>query len=404
MTGDLSAVDFDAVGSDLDFLKHKLETLEKLDEDISTLGVQTLDEAVFLNELNDSCDVLHKNMDRIRKVERFLVKHAPPFTITSAPTVSTSVSSPASSSSSSMSRLRLPKLNLVKFDGSDVRKWTEFYDTFVAEIHSQPMDNVTKLRYLMGLLEGKAKDRVSHYRASNAAYQEVLDKLQDDFGNQQKIIDAHIESLNSIKPAVDNSDDLRRFLDSVLYNTGSLAQLSLSCTSYGPFLVPTLCKKLPVSVQMKVLDITKAKTPSLDEFIDILSLEVRKREEVEVMNAGLQGIQMSSSDFSYPMTPVSTLANVTSPAQKRPPRKTTSRRLPCVFCTETSHPPSRCSLPVQERMNIARNSRLCFNCLGDHRRSDCPSKGSCATCKGGHHTALHGHTCSLVSSAGPPRS
>lgn len=49
-------------------------------------------------------------------------------------------------------------------------------------------------------------------------------------------------------------------------------------------------------------------------------------------------------------------------------------------------------LSVDERRNEAARLRLCFNCLGRHKKADCPSKLRCHQCKQSHHTLLHGGT------------
>ena len=42
-----------------------------------------------------------------------------------------------------------------------------------------------------------------------------------------------------------------------------------------------------------------------------------------------------------------------------------------------------------ERKAVVRKLKLCMNCLGRHFVADCPSKFSCRTCNGRHHTSLH---------------
>ena len=62
------------------------------------------------------------------------------------------------------------------------------------------------------------------------------------------------------------------------------------------------------------------------------------------------------------------------PKQRKPPK--------CVFC-KGSHPATQCdAIPDQsKRMDIVKRDKLCFNCLGYHRVSQCQSKGRCKHCK-----------------------
>ena len=41
------------------------------------------------------------------------------------------------------------------------------------------------------------------------------------------------------------------------------------------------------------------------------------------------------------------------------------------------------------RKTVVMKLKLCMNCLGRHFVADCPSKFSCRTCNGRHHTSLH---------------
>ena len=58
-----------------------------------------------------------------------------------------------------------------------------------------------------------------------------------------------------------------------------------------------------------------------------------------------------------------------------------------------SHSISQCDrykqLGTREKKAVVRKLKLCMNCLGRHFVADCPSKFSCRTCNGRHHTSLH---------------
>ena len=56
-------------------------------------------------------------------------------------------------------------------------------------------------------------------------------------------------------------------------------------------------------------------------------------------------------------------------------------REPCIYCEE-SHSPNVCSKVNDQkaRFEILKQKKACFNCLGNHRVSDCHSKGLCKNC------------------------
>jgi len=65
----------------------------------------------------------------------------------------------------------------------------------------------------------------------------------------------------------------------------------------------------------------------------------------------------------------------------------------CVNCAG-SHSLAKCvgflSLAVEQRSTLAREKRVCFNCLrSGHFTPKCPSKSRCARCRRSHHSLLH---------------
>ena len=51
-------------------------------------------------------------------------------------------------------------------------------------------------------------------------------------------------------------------------------------------------------------------------------------------------------------------------------------------------------------MELVKQEKLCYNCLGHHKVSQCQSKGRCKHCKGRHHTSI----CKGNGSQNPPTS
>ena len=69
---------------------------------------------------------------------------------------------------------------------------------------------------------------------------------------------------------------------------------------------------------------------------------------------------------------------------------TDRRQRSCTFCKSTSHTTSKCNVIMdkQKRVEVVKKENLCFNCLGHHKISQCPSKYRCKICKRKHHTSL----------------
>ncbi|XP_063607690.1 uncharacterized protein LOC134782212 [Penaeus indicus] len=92
---------------------------------------------------------------------------------------SSSSSSPSKiSSSSKIANVKLPKLELPKFNG-DVTLWQSFWDHFKMN-EKADIPVITKFSYLQSLLEGRAKGVVKGFAHTEANYQIACDLLKKD--------------------------------------------------------------------------------------------------------------------------------------------------------------------------------------------------------------------------------
>jgi len=66
------------------------------------------------------------------------------------------------------------------------------------------LSNVQKLNYLRAHLEGEAARAVAGFPLIGVNYQESLDVLRNRFGDQRRIINAHMHSMMSLPSAQNN--------------------------------------------------------------------------------------------------------------------------------------------------------------------------------------------------------
>ena len=87
-------------------------------------------------------------------------------------------------------------------------------------------------------------------------------------------------------------------------------------------------------------------------------------------------------------SPLPPTASVYTSTSNRPVSATRGKQQ-CPFC-KNSHSPSVCDVvkDQKKRIDIVRQEKLCFNCLGHHKVSSCNSKHRCHICKRKHHTSL----------------
>lgn len=95
-------------------------------------------------------------------------------------------------------QVKLPKLDLRKFDG-DISKWPSFWDAFESSVHSNTkLAPVDKFNYLNSLLVNSASEAISEFSLTVANYDEVVTILKRRFGNKHG--DSVKHKLSQIRP------------------------------------------------------------------------------------------------------------------------------------------------------------------------------------------------------------
>ncbi|CAB4034050.1 Hypothetical predicted protein [Paramuricea clavata] len=184
----------------------------------------------------------------------------------------------------SNSTVRLPKLELKHFNGN-IMEWTTFWDSYSSSIHENPnFSGIDKFNYLHSLLEKSAAEAISGLKITSANYQEAIDILDKRFGNQQQIVNAHMNALLNL-PKVTNVDDLkalRQLHDKVESHMRGLKSLEVDSGSYGSLLTPILIDKLPKELRLEVTKQLKEDW-DLDELIKIFKRELEARERASLL-------------------------------------------------------------------------------------------------------------------------
>ena len=143
--------------------------------------------------------------------------------------------------------VKLPKLELNKFNG-DPTKWKSFSDSFLSAVHNNDdISDIQKMTYLQSLLEGSASETIEGLSLSKENYKAALDILKDRFGNEQILISVHMNNLLKLEPikSIAFMRGLRRVYDNIETQVRSLRNLGVDSRQYGPMLIPILCSKTP---------------------------------------------------------------------------------------------------------------------------------------------------------------
>lgn len=104
--------------------------------------------------------------------------------------------------------IKLPKLELQKFRGN-ILKWQEFWDAFEASIHKNPnLQPADKFHYLRAELERESSLVISGLELTNTNYEVAVNLLQERFGRDEVMMDAHYSALMVLPVSLNNTTRL----------------------------------------------------------------------------------------------------------------------------------------------------------------------------------------------------
>ena len=271
----------------------------------------------------------------------------------------------------------LPKLDLCTFSGNTL-EWQPFWDSFNAAVNSNPtISDVQKLNYLRSQLQGEASQLIAGFSLTSANYSHSAALLKDHYGQQQKLITAHMQALLELPNPSNTLSSLQSFHDTIERHMQSLVTLGKSIDSYGDLLAPVILNKLPQKTRKNKARGHNSNEWNLTDLQEAVRKEIRVLES-ELINGHLHQSLHPTAAFYTSTTKVTTSSQPSLMSQRS-----------CVFC-KGSHSPKDCKVIAdnQARKEFVKQRNLCFNCLGRHKVSTCTSKHRCRKCRRKHHTSL----------------
>ena len=276
---------------------------------------------------------------------------------------------------------RLPKLNLPYFSG-DPLMWQTFWDSFNAAVHSNAnLTGVQKFNYLRAQLQGDAARVVIGFPLTDVNYEQSVTLLRERFGQPYKLINAHMQALLNLANVNNTLSSLQSLYDTIEGHVRGLTSLGKHPESYGTMLTPVILSKLPKEIRKNIAREHNNVEWTLDDLRGALL------KETQILETGIH-TSGTSNHTSYDSQPM-TMASLHAGAIRNPQQQSERKPIHCVYCKQL-HLPSRCDVVTnpQDRMTIVKRDKLCFNCLGRHKVSQCMSKFKCKICKHKHHTSL----------------
>ena len=130
------------------------------------------------------------------------------------------------------------------------------------------------------MLEGRARDAIAGLALTDANYAAAIDLLQNRFGDKEKRIAAHMDSLMSLEAVTsdNNLTELRRLYDKTESNIRSLDALGVTADHYGALLTPVFIHKLPQELRLNLARKVPATEWGLNKIMSTLLEELEARE------------------------------------------------------------------------------------------------------------------------------
>ena len=313
--------------------------------------------------------------------------------------------SPAPSAASSFPlSVKLPKLDLQKFDGR-IEKWVTFRDGFKTTIHAIPgLSNMQKLNYLRASLSGKAESAIEAYTITDDNYEAAWDHLLEIYDNKRALVLRHASLLVGTPAMPDDSSESNRDLaNHMQLHIRSLQALGRSWEDIANDLLLSIVVSSMADDSRKAWERTLSamEVPKVATVIKHLHIAAHQCEEYSTSrgNAGRDLPDARKTDSVAQRrnntSDTDRAKSTRSQKSRQKPRQTfTTKRYPNYrICNAGDHAAYQCTkfleLSIEKRIEAARKANLCMNCLrSDHKTDECQA-GKCRVCSKAHNTRLH---------------
>ncbi|XP_064480512.1 uncharacterized protein LOC135394016 [Ornithodoros turicata] len=308
-------------------------------------------------------------------------------------------------------KVKLPKLELLKFDGKQ-RNWQAFWEQFQRLIHqNEDLTQSDKFSYLKSVLVGEAAAAIAGLHLSAECYKDAVELLQQRYGTETAIIQDHMEALLNIRPVRLSEDvrELRKLYDRLQAHIRGLNVLGVSEDSYCSLLYPVLLRSLPRDIVLQYhrksamasipvgvpSDIqagdsagtARISDPSVRQYrkkvsdlLQLVRIEVESREQAtSTQKTDDKGQYKTSHDRKrQPTASVAALQHLAGKTR-------------CTFCSSQQHETENCDsdIPLTKKKEILRAERRCYRCTKlNHQSRECKSRLRCRKCTGRHAASM----------------
>ncbi|XP_064465083.1 uncharacterized protein LOC135376504 [Ornithodoros turicata] len=399
-------------------LKKKLEKLEAVDAELEVLWTEQELEAEQQEsfEYSDRATALLARLQfrvqRLNSVASLRGSHR-------------SEERPVGDSTASGLQIRLPKLNLVKFNGQRKDRMA-FWEQFRQVIHDNGRLSVCeKFSYLRSALTGEAAAAISGLPPTERCYNDALEILKGRYGNEALQIEDHMTRLMGLQPVRSHQDakGLRKLHDELSSHTRALKALGVSEESFSSMLYSLMLRLIPqgivVEFNRRMLEAEDGSpeeggsreeasngqgdrenpSPSSGEHVAKLRKFVKfLRVEVECLERTLtaQGTRKDTGD-GFPKMKGARKQRTKGSARLSSAAalvNTTDQLSDCFFCNSRDHRTTECDarMSQDDKLRRLQEAGRCFRCTWpNHVSRKCWRKVKCGKCQGRHAASVCNH-------------
>lgn len=300
-----------------------------------------------------------------------------------------SSNSPAPQANVMESPIMLQRIEVPPFSGS-LKEWPTFIELFTNLVDKNPrVSDTEKFYYLITLLKGEPLLLVRTLPLIGSNYKIAIDNLRARYDCKRSLATLYYtELVNASVMQKGSPEELRKLMCIFKENVAALKNMKMPTDSWCFVLLNMVLSKLDsktrASFETKFSDI---EMPSYCQLMDFLENHCKAAEALHLGSTATNKIQSTSTAKpNFNVNKRTTLVAQLNTDDNSPSN-------PCILCS-AAHQLYRCSAflskSVDDRINIVRQNRICYNCLSNsHFSRNCKSKMNCRTCKRFHHSLLH---------------
>ncbi|XP_054746244.1 uncharacterized protein LOC129250664 [Anastrepha obliqua] len=159
----------------------------------------------------------------------------------------------ATEGNSGYSGIKLKPFELKKFDGN-FENWLPFWEQFKRAVHENPkLSTSTKFNFLNEALVGKAAASIAGFTPTEKCYSEAIFLLQEEYGNNEKIVEKFFQKLMNIRTVQSTADiyELRQLYNEVTSTMRSLVAFHISSAQYDIMVKSILLTSIPTTLRVQ---------------------------------------------------------------------------------------------------------------------------------------------------------